>query len=206
MKGLNSSDVERALEEGLDLDFEGAAKAIFECLGYRSERTLLGQSGEVADFLSRSRATSRGTLTEQQLREHARSLRVLFQITDEEIRSSAQPSLFDSLGDARFDEDLLKSYVFVAVELKWETLSRSRYAEMAREINKHLAMPGFVIFRTKSGLLTLAFVHRRQHKRDPKRQVLGRVSLVREINPANPHRAHLDILAELSLNERLKMD
>ena len=204
MKGLNSSDVERALEEGLDLDFEGAAKAIFECLGYRSERTLLGQSGEVADFLSRSRATSRGTLTEQQLREHARSLRVLFQITDEEIRSSAQPSLFDSLGDARFDEDLLKSYVFVAVELKWETLSRSRYAEMAREINKHLAMPGFVIFRTKSGLLTLAFVHRRQHKRDPKRQVLGRVSLVREINPANPHRAHLDILAELSLNERLK--
>ena len=204
MKRLNSSDVERALGEGLDLDFEGASKAILECLGYRSERTLPGQSGEVADFLSRSRATSRGTLSEQQFREHALSLRVLFQITDEEIESSAQPSLFDSLGEARFDKNLFKSYVFIAVELKQETFSRSRYAEMAREINKHLAMPGFVLFRTKSGLLTLAFVHRRQHKRDPNRQVLGRVSLVREIDPANPHRAHLDILAELSLNERLK--
>ena len=34
--------------------------------------------------------------------------------------------------------------------------------------------------------------------------MLGSVSLVREINAVNPHRAHLDILAELSLPDRLK--
>ena len=34
--------------------------------------------------------------------------------------------------------------------------------------------------------------------------MLGSVSLIREINPADPHRAHLDILAELSLPERLR--
>ena len=49
----------------------------------------------------------------------------------------------------------------------------------------------------------MAFVHRRPHRRDPSRDVLGSVSLIREINPKSPHRAHLDILAELSLNERL---
>ena len=55
--------------------------------------------------------------------------------------------------------------------------------------------------RTTSNLLTLAFVHRREHKRDRDRDVLGKVSLIREVDPVNPHRAHLDILAELSLAE-----
>ena len=56
----------------------------------------------------------------------------------------------------------------------------------------------------QAGLLTLAFVHRREHKRDKQRDVLGKVSLIREIDPANPHRGHLDILRELSLESRLR--
>ena len=64
-------------------------------------------------------------------------------------------------------------------------------------------MPTVVLFRTAGGLLTLAFVHRRKHKRDPDRDVLGTVSLIREIDPVDPHRAHLDILEGLSLANRL---
>ena len=63
-------------------------------------------------------------------------------------------------------------------------------------------MPAVVLFRTARDLLTLAFVHRRPHKRDPQRDVLGNVSLIREINPVDPHRAHLDILEGLSLSKR----
>ena len=33
---------------------------------------------------------------------------------------------------------------------------------------------------------------------------LGSVSLLREIDPATPHRAHIDALAELSLTKRLQ--
>ena len=38
--------------------------------------------------------------------------------------------------------------------------------------------------------------------RDTERDVLGKVSLIREIKLDDPHRAHLDILGELSLYER----
>ena len=43
----------------------------------------------------------------------------------------------------------------------------------------------------------------RPNKRNPNRGVLGTVSLVREISPAAPHRAHVDILAALALPDRL---
>ena len=78
--------------------------------------------------------------------------------------------------------------------------------EFTREVNKRLAMPTVVLFRTADGDVTLAFVHRRPNKRDPQRDVLGSVSLIREIDAADPHRAHLDILAELSLPKRMSLD
>ena len=54
-----------------------------------------------------------------------------------------------------------------------------------------------------ANLLTLAFVHRRPNLRDDtERDVLGKVSLIREIKLERPHRAHQDILGELSLYER----
>ena len=65
-------------------------------------------------------------------------------------------------------------------------------------------MPTVVLFKTSSNLFSLAFVERRPHKRDPNRDVLGRVSLVREIDTREPHRAHLDILDDLSLDKRIQ--
>ena len=50
----------------------------------------------------------------------------------------------------------------------------------------------------------MAFVRRRPHQLDSKRDVLGTVSLVREINTSDPHRAHVDILDDLSLSNRLR--
>ena len=60
------------------------------------------------------------------------------------------------------------------------------------------------LFRTKSDRVTLAFAHRRRNLIHADRDVIGSVSLIREIDPVNTHRAHLDILSELSLGERLK--
>ncbi len=129
------------------------------------------------------------------------SIRILFQVSDEEIASNAQRSLFDGL--ANFDSGLAKSYAFIAVELTDASYARGRYAELAREINKRFPMPVFVLFRTTGGHLTLAFVQRRQHRRNSNRSVLGGVTLIREIDPEKPHRAHLDVLCELALSDRL---
>ena len=87
------------------------------------------------------------------------------------------------------------------MELKDTSYSRGQYAAFTREINKRLSQPSVVLFRTADHRLTLSFVHRREHKRDSQRDVLGHVSMIREIAPADPHRAHLDILAALSLAE-----
>ena len=68
--------------------------------------------------------------------------------------------------------------MFAAVELSGPSYARGPYARFTREINKRLRAPTVVIFRTAGGRLTLAFVHRRPHKLDPKRDVLGSVSLI----------------------------
>ena len=103
-----------------------------------------------------------------------------------------------------FDSGNARSFLFAAVELKDASYSRGDYATFAREVNKRWQIPTVVLFKTSSDFLSLAFVHRRLNRRDPSRDVLGSVSLIREINAGDPHRAHVDILAELGLGKRLR--
>ena len=195
-----AADIRNRLAATASGDFPTRAAALLAEMGYRSTRTLLGQSGDVGAFLERFPATNPNTQSEQAFRDNAKSAWLLFQLTDTEIERSAQGILFDF---DSFAESNAKSFLFIAVELEGDAYPRGRYAAFTREINKRLSQPAVVLFRTTGNLLTLAFVHRREHKHDPDRDVLGSVSLVREIDPLSPHRAHLDILADLSLAERL---
>jgi transcription antitermination factor NusG len=52
--------------------------------------------------------------------------------------------------------------------------------------------------------LTLAVINRRLHKRDERKDVLEKVILIKDINIENPHRAHIEILFDLSFSELLK--
>ena len=179
-------------------DFLIAAKDLLEVLGYQSDRTQ-ELSGSVDDFIQEFPAYSQNTQTRQAFRKHVRSVRLIFQVTSDEIASVDQPTLgFEA---DSFDKGQQQSFMFFAVELKERTYARGQYAQLTREINKRLSQPTVVLFRTTNHRFTLSFVHRREHRRDPGRDVLGHVSMIREIDPADPHRAHLDILAELSLAE-----
>ena len=195
--------IEDALTQMRGVDFSAEARALFAALGYRSERTLDGQSGSVDDFLRQFVALKPDTKSEREFRYASLSVRVLFQVTNEEVEEAARPRL-PLFPTGEFNKGNSKSFLFMAVELNGKNHPRSRYASFTREINKRFSMPAVVLFRTIDGLLTLAFVHVRPNKRDPDRDVLGSVSLIREVKPAGPHRAHLDILAELSLECRLR--
>ena len=197
--------IREALKAGEGRPFDEAAEPLLRCLGYASDRTLSTQTGDVDDFLTQWPSRSGGarstqTQSEAKFRASATSARILFQVTDEEIRNNGQVSLFT---ETKFNHGLHETFLFLGVDLVDPSYSRTDYADFAREVNKRLGMPAFVLFRAANGLLTLAFVHRRKHKTDSQRQVLGNVALVREIDPSHPHRAHLDILAELSLPNRL---
>ena len=183
-------------------DLSEASTQLLEALGYRSDRRLDGQTGNVGDFIASLSADNADTRSEQDFRGSAREVRILFQFTDAEIAATAQRTLLDA---EAFSAGNVRSFLFAAVELNAESYPRGKYVSFTREINKRFGRaPAVVIFRTANGHVTLAFVNRRPSKTRGDRQVLGNVSLIREIRASDPHRAHLDILAELSLDASLK--
>ena len=52
--------------------------------------------------------------------------------------------------------------------------------------------------------MTIGFVGRRQHRRDPDRDVLEQVTLIKDIRLGDPHRAHIEVLLELWLEKCAK--
>ena len=167
------------------------AVALYEALGYRSQRTL--EAGRVSEFVADLGAVSELTDRQQELFECWHEVEFVFQVTDDEI--VRQSNLFDELN---FDEGRIESFLFLAVELTTGSYNRTYFAETTRVINRRFAMPVIILFQY--GLsLTLAVVHRRTHKRDLHRDVLEKVTLVKDIRVDSPHRAHIDILKDLAL-------
>ena len=176
-------------------DFAETSKALLATLGYRSERTL-ELSGTVDDFLADFPALNPNTKTEQTFRNSTESVQLLFQFTSDEITGDTQQTL--DLGGSFLQEGWTNSFLFFSVKLKDKNYSRSTYAGFTREINKRFFTPTVVFFRVEDWL-TIAFVGRRQHQYDENSDVLEQVTLIKDIRLNNPHRAHLDILSELSL-------
>ena len=191
---MNKAAIKSALAAIPAGDFLEKSKDLLATIGYRSER-ILELSGTVHDFFQEFPPLTPNTKTEQDFRNNAESVRLIFQFTSTEVADDIQQQLFEA--DA-FDKANTDSFLFCAVELKDNTYSRTKYAEFTREINKRLLAPTVVLFRA-GNRLTIGFTDRRPHKIDEARDVLGQVTLIKDIRLNNPHRAHLDILSELSL-------
>ena len=194
--------VRDTLSELPDGDFSKTAEKLLGTLGYRGDDAIPSETVTVGDFIVDYPAANPDTRSEQEFVENTQSVRFISQVSDTEITANAQQALIDA---SAFDTGNARSFLFLAVELKEDTYSRGQYAAFTREINKRWQFPTVVLFKTAANLLTtLAFAHRRPHRRDPERDVLGNVFLIREIDPVKPHRAHLDILDDLSLPKRLE--
>ncbi len=126
------------------------------------------------------------------------SVDLLFQLSKDEM--TPQNSLFDT---KQVDRTIIEAYLFFAIELAGESYNRTVLSQITREINKIFPMPVMVLF--KYGLsLTLAIINRRLHKRDDNKDVLEKVTLIKDISIENPHRAHIEILFDLSFDELLR--
>jgi hypothetical protein len=166
---------------------EEAAASLWRCLGYESSRTAGG---------IRSLDDLPGSERMADLKEQTRRFRLLFQLTADEIRLVGQPSL--SLDTGRYQNQILESYVFTAVELEAKPYTRTELATFARALNRAFPMPVMVTFK-HGDFITVAAVQRRVNRRDDTKDVLEKVTLIRDIRFRSPHRAHLDILADLAL-------
>ena len=196
---IKKREIESALAKIPGGDFLETAKHLLAVLGYCSERTVK-LPGTADDFIQRFPAENKNTKTEQEFREDAESVELVFQVTSDEIAPNKQPTLFES---PAFDKGNAKSFMFFAVELKDKDYPRDKYAQFTREVNKRLPLATVVLFRVENRL-TIGFVGHRQHRLAPDRDVLEQVTLIKDIHLGKPHRAHLDVLFELSLTECAK--
>ncbi|MFM7804049.1 MAG: hypothetical protein ACKPGK_06105, partial [Verrucomicrobiota bacterium] len=124
-----------------------------------------------------------------------KSADLLFQLTDQEL--SRESALFT---DDSVQRGLLKSYIFIAIELKGTDYARGKFSAITRQINRLFPMPVMVMFK-HGERLTIAVINRRRSKIDESKDVLEKATLIRDIAFAQPHRGHLDILASLAFSE-----
>jgi hypothetical protein len=149
-----------------------------------------------------------GFLTDQNaLLSRWRSVDFLFQITGSELAGNGnQGLLLDE--PTSFESKEVKSYVFFAVDLSsvhtGEPPTRTELSTVTRALNRLVPMPVLVLFRHGTSV-SIAIINRRKHLRDGTRDVLTRVSLIRDIDCRQPHRAHLELLERFSLH-RLRED
>lgn len=178
-----------------------AARHLLETVGYPTDKTLAGQTGRVDDFLELhlpGTGFQKGTRAEQALRGDDPVIKLLCQVTNDNLDLLGQQTLVEQ---PDIQEGLHESFLFVTADLQnnSDTYRRSTYTQHTREINKRFLMPTVVLYRTRCRHLTIAFIKRRQDKHDRDRDVLGTVSLIRDIDLRDPHRAHLSLLGQLSL-------
>ena len=173
------------------------AERLLNALGYRSGRTVSVSS--VEDFLGSVDASSKLTEKQFKLFKFWKAVEIVFQFTDSEV--TKRP---DSPDASSFDAGRKKSFLFLAVDMARDSHSRAyartHLAETVRAVNRLFKMPVILLFRYES-TLTLAAIHRRANKRDGNRDVLKKVSLVKDICAEDPHRAHVDIISGLSFDK-----
>ncbi len=202
---MNRTDIQNCISSFAETPLREAATRFLNALGYHSDRTgnkgldeqLFGTLREAA---AARRTQAPADAADKLCVDDWEKFHLIFQITDSEINQ--QEMLFET---AKFDENLRLSYIFVAMQLSGENYTRTQLANITRFVNGRFVVPILVMFRY-GDVLTLAIINRRWHKRDATKQVLEKVTLIKDIKLRNPHRAHLDILAELHLEALIETE
>jgi len=201
---MNEVEVKQVIIDSLK-DFRGrfladAAKGLLAALGYQSQKRLPLDPNTPETFRA-TFAHDRAFDAEHALLDDWQSVDLLFQLTDEEIRSAAgdrQQFLFESKG--KWDGALIESYLFFAIELRKPVYTRTELSNITRAVNRLFLMPVILLFR-HGETITLAVINRRQHRRDESKDVLEKITLIKDIRFEDPHRAHVEVLFDLSLTE-----
>ena len=174
-----------------------AATALLNTLGYRSDKTIKIPDSSPQEFLKiLAEHNPQAEIDKQKARfDNWQTADILFQLTDEEL--SGETSLFN---DDKVKTGLLQSYLFFAIELNQRDYARGKLTAIARQLNRVFPMPVMVFIKHRD-LLSIAVINRRLNKRDAEKDVLGKVTIIRDIALAEPHRGHLDIIQSFALPE-----
>ncbi len=195
--------IENVLKEFDTQPIRDAATQLLDILGYRSKRI----SNDALDNEKYNNLLESALETSNPSKkfciEKWQSYRRIIQITDEEIKQQQTPDqqfLFESIG---INENLRTSYMFVAIELDGTSFTRTQLADITRFLCRKTPYSIMVMFRY-GDYLSLAIINRRHHKRDKTKQVLEKVTLIKDINLNTPIRAHIEIIYDLYLRNLIQ--
>ncbi|MDD3501258.1 MAG: hypothetical protein PHE19_02425, partial [Candidatus Cloacimonetes bacterium] len=169
-----------------------STKNLFNTLGYESERTTQINNSNYQGF--KDAFFDAGTVfnEEKALIHDWKSVDIVFQLTCDEIKD------FPKDTDRKdIDKEEIMSYLFLAIELTKSEYTRTQLAQISREINKVFSMPVLTLFKY-GNLITFSVINRRLNKLDRTKDVLEKITMIKDISILKPHRAHLEILRELS--------
>jgi hypothetical protein len=169
--------------------------AFFKALDYQSSKTQRIYPNTYEGFINSFNLSKSEFNGEKALVSHWKKIEYIFQIADSEI--TRVQSLYDT---GEIDRDEYQSFLFITVQLKESSYKRSDLVKITREMNLPFKMPVIVLFHY-GNKLTLSIIDRRLHKREATKDVLEKVTLIKDIDIDNPQRAHKEILKDLSLNE-----
>lgn len=189
--------IKAALQSLISEPLRQASLALLATLGYRSDRTLVLEGSKPQAFLDLIESQGGATKFDSAKACFAdwKSADILFQLTDEDLAASS--SLFK---ETDIKSGLLRSYLFFAIELKGSDHSRSKLSAIARQINRVFPMPVMVLLK-HDRCLSIAVINRRQNKIHADKDVLEKVTLIRDISLIAPHRGHLEILQSIAFAE-----
>lgn len=192
------TNIQNAIRSFAEEDLSKSALNLFSTLGYNTDRQNV--------FPQKTYQYFKESFIEKNVRfdeekawiKEWKQVDLLFQLSQKEM--SDQTGLFDNKKVKWKGEDkesVIETYLFFVIELKKENYSRTVLAQITRELNKIFPMPAMILFK-HGEQITLAIINRRLHKKDERKDVLEKVTLIKNIYIANPHRAHIEILFDLS--------
>ena len=189
--------LEIALKDFTSRPLRDAAVSFLNTLGYESQRILPFDSLEM---LIEAVPNLDSDLRKLELYPDITRLIGLFQLTADEVRTSGQNQMFSG---GKYQNTNINSYLFFALELTRPEYTRTQLADLTRFINKHLGIPVFLLLNY-GGKISLSVTRRRINKRDVQKDVVEKITIIKDIRLDAPNSAHLHILEELFLPDLMR--
>ena len=194
---MGKHEIEKAINgfkyDNTDNYLSVAGFTLLDSLGIRSTRQMPLETKQYPEFSTLFVQDNEKFNPEKALTQDWKYIDFLFQITSDELT--------DMDFTKSIDLDRFESYLFFCLELNNPEYSRTALSQITREINKLFnRIPTFIIFKTGDNL-TLSIINRRPNKRDESKDVLEKTTLIKDISIIDTHRAHKEILFNLSLEQ-----
>lgn len=190
-------NIETALKEFDNQPIRDAAIRLLNTLGYHSGYVSSDELDKPRYDRIKKDAEKTANPTDRLCIKQWKPFSQVMQVTDAEINAQliTEVTHFESKA---IDNELRSSYMFIAMPLTGDTYTRTQLANIMRFMSMRILQPFMVMFRYGS-VLTLGIINRRQSKRDENKQVLEKVTLIKDIDLDDPKRAHIEVVFDLYL-------